>query len=248
MPDQAQIEIGVEVATRKRAGLYFTGFGLMPDPDPVLRKLGRDMRVYRDLLTDAHVFSCAQSRKSGTLSCEWEIRAGGSTRADQQAAGLASEILEGLDGLHDVIAEILDAPFFGLTPVEVIWDRDGRTWFPGALVGRPPEWFGFDDQNRLRFRSVDSPVEGELPPEYKFLLARHYPSYLNPFGERILSRCFWPVAFKRGGWRYWAQFIEKYGGAWAIGKMPGDASETQKKKAAERPDRHDSGFGGGDFQ
>ena len=48
----------------------------LPDPDPVLRKQGQDIRIYKDLLTDAHVGSVADSRKAGVLTQEWKIETG----------------------------------------------------------------------------------------------------------------------------------------------------------------------------
>ena len=35
-----------------------------------------------------------------------------------------------------------------------------------------------------------------------------------------LSRCFWPVTFKKGGMKFWVIFLEKYGMPFAIGKHP----------------------------
>ncbi|MFA7175923.1 MAG: hypothetical protein WC114_01635, partial [Smithellaceae bacterium] len=63
-----------EFAPRSRSVDWLGVFGFLPDPDEVLAKLGSDLTVYRQLLTDAHVGACYLSRKSGALSCEWEIR------------------------------------------------------------------------------------------------------------------------------------------------------------------------------
>lgn len=32
--------------------------------------------------------------------------------------------------------------------------------------------------------------------------------------------CFWPVAFKKGGMKFWLRFAEKFGSPWVIGKHP----------------------------
>src|SRR5690606_35806570 len=37
---------------------------------------------------------------------------------------------------------------------------------------------------------------------------------------KVLSRCFWPVSFKRGGMRMFAVFLEKYGMPFVFGKLP----------------------------
>ena len=61
-------EISQEIATRKRSINYYSlGTSYLPDPDIVLRKQGKDMKVYKELLCDSHVFACVQSRKAGVF-------------------------------------------------------------------------------------------------------------------------------------------------------------------------------------
>jgi len=201
----------------------------LPDPDPVLNTLGLGLEVYRQLLTDAHVWSCYDSRKSGALSCEWEIRPGGDGRADKKAHALAEECLANLD-VYQLIMEMLDAPFFGLSPLEITWAYNQRHWRPDKIEGKPPAWFVFDDENRMRFLSAYNMTEGELLPLGKFMMARHHATYQNPYGERVLSRCFWPVAFKKGGFKFWAVFTEKFGMPWLIGKVPRGTNDTDRSK------------------
>ena len=62
-----------EIATRKRALNFYSLANILPDPDIVLRKQGKDMRIYKELLCDPHVYACTQSRKAGVLSLDWEI-------------------------------------------------------------------------------------------------------------------------------------------------------------------------------
>jgi len=221
--------LDTEIAVRSRSMDWWGLFGFLPDPDPVLAKLGLDLSVYRELLADAHVWSCYDSRKSGALSCEWEVRAGGDSRADKTAASLADEVMADMD-VYQVVTDMLDAPFFGMAPIEITWAAVGGRWLPAKIEGKPAEWFVFGEQNDLRFLSMANQTEGEELPAGKFLLPRHHASYLNPYGERVLSRCFWPVAFKKGGFKFWAVFTEKFGMPWMIGKVPratGDADRAR---------------------
>jgi len=224
-----------EIAVRQRAVDWMGLYGYLPDPDPVLRKLNQDITVYRQMLSDAHVWSCYQSRKSGTLSCEWEVRepAEGSVRANRRAFQLIEEIMDSLD-VHQVINDILEAPFFGMAPLEVIWQAAEAKWLPVRVEGKPPEWFVFDLENNLRFLSAENQIEGEELPDRKFLLPRHHASYQNPYGERILARCFWPVAFKKGGFKFWAIFTEKYGMPWVVGKVPRRTTEPDRTALLSR--------------
>jgi phage gp29-like protein len=225
-----------EIAPRSRSLDWLGIVGFLPDPDVVLRKLGQDISTYRLLLSDAHVWSCYESRTSGALSCDWKVAEaaeGGSARANKRAYELIQTMMKRLD-VHQVIEDMLQAPFFGMSPIEVIWSADTTLWVPERVVGKPPEWFGFTENNELRFRSRENMYEGEEIPEYKFLLPRHHATYQNPYGERILSRCFWPVAFKKGGFKFWAIFTEKYGMPWVRGKVPRGTNETERAKLLSR--------------
>jgi hypothetical protein len=121
---------------------------------------------------------------------------------------------------------MLDAPFFGMAPIEVLWRK--KDWQPEWLKGKPPEWFVFSPENALRFLSKENQIEGEPVGDRKFLLPRHHATYQNPYGERVLSRCFWPVTFKRAGFKFWAIFVEKYGMPWVVGKVPRGTPEDER--------------------
>ena len=69
-------------------------------------------------------------------------------------------------------------------------------------------------------------------PEGKFIVPRHFPTYKNPYGLRLLSRCLWPVAFKRGGVRFYTRFLERYGMPWPVGKAPQGAQRKDKEAMA----------------
>ena len=218
-----------EIAARSRSLDWMGIWALLPDPDPVLSKTGQGIAVYRQLLSDAHIWSCCQSRKSGTLSCEWKINEAksGSVRQNKNAHTIIENLMSSLD-VYQIITDMLEAPFFGMSPLEVIWKSSKNSWLPERVEGKPPEWFAFDPENKLRFLSMDNMTDGEEIPDYKFLLPRHHASFQNPYGERILSRCFWPVVFKKGGFKFWAIFTEKYGMPWLVGRVPRSTNETER--------------------
>lgn len=222
-------EISQEIATRKRSINYYSlGTSYLPDPDIVLRKQGKDMKVYKELLCDSHVFACVQSRKAGVLSLEWDINRG--LDKDETAEKIV-QLLKRLD-IDKVISDILDASLFGFQPIEIIWGKVDNLVVPIELKSKPPEWFCFDEENKLKFRSKEHYFGEELPPK-KFLCPQSNPSYENPYGERTLSRVFWPVTFKKGGLKFWVVFTEKYGIPHLIGKHPRGASKEETDTLAD---------------
>ena len=218
-----------EIATRKRALNFYSLANILPDPDIVLKKQGKDIRIYKELLCDSHVFACTQSRKAGVLSLDWEINRG--LDKDQNAEDVEN-LLKKLD-IQKIISDILDATQFGFQPLEIIWrkDKSGHI-MPEKVVAKPPEWFCFDDDNNLKFRTKEN-YYGEIVPNKKFLLAQNNPSYNNPYGERTLSRVFWNVTFKKGGLKFWVVFTEKYGMPHLIGKHPRGSTKEETNSLAD---------------
>lgn len=214
-----------EFASRTNAEV-FRYIGMLPNPDPVLRKLGYAIEKYRDLRSDAHVGACIISRKAGVRSLLWDIDRG---RAQSRKAKFIKEIFESLD-IDRIISDMLDAALYGYAPVEVIWESNGSAIIPADLVGKPPEWFFVDSDSKWMFRHASAPLTGIELPERKFLVVTNEATYGNPYGIGALSSCFWPVTFKRGGMQFWTTFAERYGMPHVIGKkqMLGNDAEDRR--------------------
>lgn len=208
--------LGQQIATRERS-MDMTSFGMMlPNPDPILKRQGKDIRVYRDLRSDAHVGGCIRRRKAAVKGLEWRVQRG---KASARTTRLANELLATYD-MDTLLNEITEAVLFGWQPLELVWGMMGGAKVPLQVIGKPPEWFCFDTEAQLRFRSRDQPLTGEALEPRKFLLARQEASYANPYGHADLSMCFWPAVFKRSGLKFWVTFTEKYGTPWLVGKQP----------------------------
>ena len=212
-----------EFATRAKSPEYFNFWMYLPDPDPILRKLGQDVRVYRELLSDSRVGPCVESRKAAVICMQKDIERG-------QASARVSKFIQDMFTrlpMDQIIRDILNAPLFGCQPLEILWQREGSYVVPGQILGKPVEWFIFNPENEIRMRTKEHLLEGvELPPR-KFLLARYNATYANPYGERVLSRCFWPVKFKQGGMRFWMRFLEKFGSPYLVGRHPRGAGDKE---------------------
>jgi phage gp29-like protein len=212
-----------EIATRDRSPDFFSLAMSLPDPDPVLRKLGKDIKVYKELLSDSRVGPCVESRKAAVIALEWDVARGNAPAA---VAKFVRQCLARLK-VDEIIREILNAPLYGMQPLEVIWRRDGKNTVPDRVVGKPVDWFVFaPEDNSLRLRTKNNLIQGEPLPEKKFLLPRYNATYENPYGERVLSRCFWPVTFKKGGLKFWLRMAEKFGSPYLWGKYPRGAEDS----------------------
>ncbi|XLM22157.1 DUF935 domain-containing protein, partial [Chromobacterium piscinae] len=208
-----------QIATRSRS-IDFYGLGMyLPNPDPVLKALGKDIKVYRELRSDAHIGGCIRRRKAAVKALEWGVDR---DKAKSRIAKSVAYIFDDLN-LSRIIGEMLDAMLYGYQPMEIMWGKVGSYLVPVDIVGKPADWFVYDEDNQLRLRTKQAPLKGAELPERKFLVPRQDASYDNPYGFPDLSMCFWPTTFKKGGLKFWVQFTEKYGSPWLVGKHPRSA-------------------------
>ncbi|GAB6392295.1 MAG: DUF935 family protein [Treponematales bacterium] len=217
----------IHFATRQRANDFIRLMRSLPDPDPILRKMGKGITALREHLTDSHLESVWSVRCSAASGTEWFCSAGAEGRREKEAAEAFAAQLGSLD-IPRIIEEMMDAVAYGYSPLEIIRVPDNGRWGIGDIVGKPPEWFEFDQDNRLVFKT--GVVGSEILPDNRFLIARHRPSYANPYGVKVFSKCYWPATFKKNGFRWWTVFVEKYGGAFLYGKYPANASDKFKQE------------------
>jgi len=214
--DAVKPSLAGEIASRNRRPDFQALGGMLSNPDPVLKAQGKSIQIYRELRAEPQVGGNIRRRKGAVKALEWGIDKG---KAKSRAASVIESVFADLD-MNRIISEILDATLYGYQPIEVMWEKVGGFLVPVDLVGKPAEWFHFDQQNRLRLKTRESPTDGELLPDLKFLVPRQEASYDNPYGFPDLSMCFWPTIFKKGGLSFWVQFSEKYGSPWLVGKHP----------------------------
>lgn len=229
--DKTTNSLSDEIATRDRSIDFYTLGMYLPNPDPVLKKMGKDIAVYNELLADGHLGGCVESRKAGVKRLDWEIDRG---KAQSRQAKIITDLFKNLD-LDRIISEILDAPLFGYKVLEVLWERSGNYILPKDIVGKPQRWFVFfADDNSLRLRTKENFTNGEAVPDRKFLVARHNATYDNPYGIGALSRCFWPITFKKGGLKFWVIFTEKFGIPYLLGKLPRGLDQKEYDSLADK--------------
>ena len=106
-----------QIATRGRS-IDFYALGMyLPNPDPVLKALGKDIKVYGDLRSDAHVGGCIRRRKAAVKALEWGVDR---DKAKSRVAKNIEAIFADLP-IERIITEMLDAVLYGYQPMEVMW-------------------------------------------------------------------------------------------------------------------------------
>ena len=221
--------------THEGMDLYASFEDILPDPDLVLKKAGLTSSVYYDLMTDPHVSGCVQQRKSRTKRMDMIFVSGKANDAKaDQALEFFQEQIEGIGRIPEVVNEILDAPLYGAQYLEMFWNvipissanPNGRINLTN-LMAKPFEWFAYDINNELKIKSQDSTFAElrDIPPN-KILSVVKDGTYKNPYGARAFKACFWAFMFKKGGIRFWTEFLEKYGSPFLYGKLDSKKSQS----------------------
>jgi phage gp29-like protein len=211
---------------------------ILPDPDKILEENGNDLSIYKDLLVDPHLTATILQRKMQVLQMGWEVES-----ESEQLRNEGIEIMRSFP-LQEIISQMLDSVLFGFSVSEIIWElrqaqlpNGMKRIVPKEIIAKPQEWFSFDNENELKIidgakqSSSRNLLGGRLVavPMYKFILSRHQPTFDNPYGEKILQRCYWPVKLKQSSIESWNELIEKYGVPYLIGVVSDTATQAEKE-------------------
>ena len=230
MTAQVTQHLSSEIASR--AAAMYGGFdmgGLMmalPNPDAVLKKLGRDVEVYRDILNDPAIKGAVRRRRSSVVGLEYGLTQG---NASDKTLNLCQQTLANIN-MRGLTRELHDAALYGYSPAEVYWSKgtgkSGGLWLPERVIGKPPEWFSFNHDNELCFRQLGN-ITGDAVPDMKFIMARNDATYANPYGVADLAAVYWSAVFRKGGLKFWLRFADKYGQAFIVGKHPRGTPDSE---------------------
>ncbi|MEN6295035.1 MAG: DUF935 family protein [Chloroherpetonaceae bacterium] len=219
-----------ELVTREQVLTFQRFIGILPNPDKVIQQNGGVSKIFPELKNDPHIWSCMQSRKAGVLSQDWDIF---DRDANSDISQFIRKIFQKLD-VFNLMNNILESVFTGMQVLEIIWEYDDSgNYIPKDIIPKPLEWFYYDEQNNLKFRRRDS-LKGDFLPESKFLIPRNLPTYSNPYGESLLAKCYWPATIKNVGFRFWMNFLEKYGLPIIIGQYTYSPTPEELQSLSDR--------------
>ena len=181
-----------------------------PDPDEVLRKSGLTRASLRALESDDEIAQCLDTRRDALLATPWRLE----PQQPRANKWLAEELTP---HMHDLICCAFNAVIYGYSVCEVVYVPRASKIGISHLGEKPLEWFEPRHNGELIYRPM---VGGEIVCDTrKYLLSRSRPTYLQPYGESLLSRLYWPAFFRSHGRKFWAKFLERFGEPLLIGKV-----------------------------
>ncbi len=208
-------------------GAVVNALRLLPDPDEILKKMGKDITALRGVLDDTRVSGALLQRKSAVDDYEIYIK------EDDKNAKILKEFFINTKK-SAIFNAIFDSVLFGYSISELYWEQNGAMLLPTKIIAKPQEWFGYRSGEWV-FLTKERQDGVPLPPN-KFLICLSEASYTNPYGKKLLSKLFWYVVFRKSGWKFFYGFVEKYGMPWSIGKLPRNAPADVRDDMAQRLD------------
>lgn len=195
-----------------------------PDPDEILKAAGLTRKCLRSVAHDDEVFQCWQTRLDALLGIPLRFE------PYNRWAKVIEKEIEPIQ--RDFLTWVFDAIPYGYSVIECVYQQkkgyiglatsDSPNPFNGLhgcgnelhyTSGKPFEWFRPTEKHGLRYFPEDGSGGSygiECSP-LKFILSVNHPSYNNPQGIALLSRLYWPVQFRRNGWKSWIAFLERFG-------------------------------------
>ena len=84
--------LGNQIATRHNDPNFYAALQMLPNPDVILRKMGKSQEVYDAIILDAHVIGELRPMRANIITKSWRITPGGDKPEDIKAFELAQKI------------------------------------------------------------------------------------------------------------------------------------------------------------
>jgi phage gp29-like protein len=217
---------------------FFSNLMTLPNPDPILRKMGRAEQVYQAILLDPHVIGEVRSIRGSFRSHQYRLEVG---QDNDSKAAAALELCEQwmqttrpnpVSDWLEVMWQMSASVLTGYAVHELVFDLVDGKYLPTQVLDRPAA--------RLRFNADGAPMliskgdfNGKPVEPWQFIVSRHMATMSNPYGLALLSACFWAWTFKTGGWGYFVKYCERHGLPWPVGRYPVGTNDADQDKLAE---------------
>ena len=204
----------------------------------MLRDDGTAMLYYRELEEkDTDVANALDTLKLSVLERAHSVKPADDTPLAAEIRDFVQAQLDGVPNFHGVVDNLLDAPGYGFSVAELIFDTSMGQANLLDIKDCPQELFLFGDRFQpqigpLQFLDMPQASSGTPVPEDKFIVFSYRPRSRNRMGRPLLRSIFWSSWFKRNMQRLWVQYAEKGPGTAVVRYQDAD-DPKQRQEAAD---------------
>lgn len=203
---------------------------LLENPSKVLEKTREGSRLgldlWREIADDNQVESDLKIRKLKVSSFPFDVTVEDGTDSDIEAA---KEIKKQLEPVYRrLVKECQDAIDIGYAVVEKFWEIPESKVEISRVLGHKQEQFVFAEDGEILMVTEGGSTIPVNP--LRVIVATFDERKGNRYGRSLLTGAFWPWYFKKHGWLFWSNYLEKFGQPTVVGKYPTGTQEGPRKK------------------
>jgi phage gp29-like protein len=193
---------------------------------------------YRELEEkDEDVGDAIAEMKLSVLGRDVQIMPGDESSRAIDAAEFVQQQLDQLPDWRNSLDAILDAPFYGYSISEMIFDVSSGQVSLQDVRDCPQELFcfaqfGFPQIGQLQLKQYLGSYQGTPMPEQKFITFTSRSRAGNRMGRPLLRSVYWPSWFKRNTQRFWMRLAERGPGTAVVTHAAGATPEDKKQALA----------------
>jgi len=185
---------------------------------------------------DAHLFSVANTRRLAVTGLEWQVvsasdvRERGNADVANEAAKYCGEVLTDMESFDEALQHLSLAIGRNVAVAEIVWDMVNGEFRPTSLIPVDFTRLVFDDLNRLRILTDESPRDGIELPENKFIV--HAPHSVSGHPQRggLLRVTAMAYLAKNLSLKDWMVFAEVFGMPVRIARYDANATAEEKRE------------------
>jgi phage gp29-like protein len=179
---------------------------------------------------DAHYHSVLSTRRQAIQGLPISVSAASDDAKDVKIADAVREEVVETDIFTAMLPDATDALGKGFAAVEIMWDRQGRTWWPCEYKRRDQRNFQYSTEDGVTLGIIDGSPNGKPLDPFKFIY--HLPKIKSGLPTRGGLARLAAVAYMCKGYtiKHWMAFMEIYGIPFRVGRY--DSGEDEKSKAS----------------
>ena len=218
------------------------------NPNPIMRNTEEGIRhgigVFRQIENDDQAGADLKARQLIVRSFPWNIVVDSDEESDQEQANQLKREVEPI--IRKLLIEAQDAMTVGFSVTEKFLHfnpdtgryevKDVEGLYQENISFLFPEEDNFTIDETLTYSAdwqmalrTETGQQHSIPRE-RVVLAVFDKTKNNLYGRSIFTAAFWPWWFKKHGFLFWSQFLEKFGMPTAVGEVPPNLDPQEEAK------------------
>lgn len=182
---------------------------ILPNIDPILEEdPNAGFKLHEDLLSNAFVYGCYDSRINNVISQEFYLNKGECSDVEFE---VINELMTAFQN-YGIIKQLLKGRFISPQAIAMPWEKQDNWWLPIAsmIYKTPPDRVRYNKDNQLVILTNKERENGEIVHPHNYLVAAEDADYLNPYGTSVLSKIYWMVFIMKKAFGYWSTLAEDH--------------------------------------